>query len=70
MQYWILKCPQCKNKFIHSEINIKKEHYDLWAMPSKPEFPEGGSWLECAHCKQTSLFQRFQLMYAGRANDL
>ena len=64
MPYWILKCPQCKKDFVHSEINIDKEHYGLWALPSKPEFPEAGSWLECTNCKKTSLFQRFQLMFA------
>jgi hypothetical protein len=64
MPYWILKCPQCKKDFIHSEINMDKEQYGIWPLPSKPEFPEGGSWLECLHCKQTSLFQRFQLKFA------
>lgn len=48
MPYWILKCPQCKKDFIHSEINMDKEPYGLWALPSKPGFPEGGSWLKCA----------------------
>jgi hypothetical protein len=64
MPYWVLNCPHCRKDFNHSEIEGGKEHFGLWALPAKPEFPEGGSWLECLECKQTSLFQRFQLRYA------
>jgi hypothetical protein len=64
MPYWVLHCPHCRKDFVHSEIDGEKEHHGLWALPSKPEFPEGGSWLECLNCNQTSLFQRFQPVYA------
>jgi hypothetical protein len=69
MPHWILKCPQCKKDFIHSEIDMEKQKYALWALPSKPEFPEGGSWLECANCKRTSLFQQSQLMFARSLSE-
>jgi hypothetical protein len=64
MPYWVLDCPQCHKEFVHSEIDGEKKHHGLWALPSKPEFPEGGAKLDCPNCKQASLFQRFQLRYA------
>ena len=64
MSYWVLGCPLCRMDFIHSEIDGEEER-ELWALPSKPEFPEGGSSLACPNCKQTSLFQRFQLRYSA-----
>ena len=64
MPYWVLNCPHCRKDFNHSEIDGGKKHFGLCALPAKPEFPEGGSWLECLNCKQTSLFQRFQLTYS------
>jgi hypothetical protein len=67
MPHWVLKCPECKFHFTHSEVHVGREDYGLWLLPSKPEFPEGGSWLECPNCKKTSLFQRFQLTYAATA---
>jgi hypothetical protein len=67
MPHWVLKCPECKIHFTHSEVHLEDEHHGLWALPSKPEFHEGGSWLECPNCKKTSLFQRFQLTYAATA---
>jgi hypothetical protein len=41
---------------------MEKKNYALWALPSKPEFPAGGSWLECTNCRRASLFQQSQLM--------
>jgi phage FluMu protein Com len=67
MPYWVLKCPECKIHFTHSEVHVGREHYGLWMLPPKPEFPEGGSWIECPNCKKISLFQRFQLTYAATA---
>jgi hypothetical protein len=63
MPHWALNCPHCKVEFPHSEIDIEKEHQGIWALPGKPEFPKGGSSLECPNCKETSVFQRFQLIY-------
>jgi hypothetical protein len=69
MPHWVLKCPECKIDFTHSEVHIGREDYGLWLLPSKPEFPKGGSWLECPNCKKTSLFQRFQLTYAAAVGE-
>lgn len=64
MLHWVLKCPQCKIRFTHSEVHVDRKRYGLWMLPSKPEFHEGGSWIECPNCNTTSLFQRVQLDYA------
>jgi hypothetical protein len=64
MAHWVLRCPQCKMYFTHSQASAE-QRYDLWVLPSKPEFPEGGSWHTCPNCKETALFQRFHLTYAA-----
>jgi hypothetical protein len=70
MVRWVLKCPQCKTHFTYSEVHVGRKQYGLWMLPSKPEFHEGGSWIECPTCNTTSLFQRVQLDYVapGRAS--
>jgi hypothetical protein len=65
MPFWVLTCPQCKRDFGHSEIDLEKGRREIWASPPKPEFPEGGSLLECPNCRTTSIFHRVQLRYAA-----
>ena len=69
MAHWVLRCPQCKVYFKHSEASAK-QRYDLWVLPAKPEVPQGGSWLTCPNCKETSLFQRFHLIYAAARTNV
>jgi hypothetical protein len=72
MPHWVLKCPECKIHFTHSEAHVGRvgrKDYGLWLLPSKPEFPKGGSWLGCPNCKKTSLFQRFQLTYVATVHE-
>jgi endogenous inhibitor of DNA gyrase (YacG/DUF329 family) len=61
MPRWILHCPDCQKEFTHAKIERKslQNHY----LEPKPEFPVGGSSVECPHCKKTSVYQRFQLTY-------
>jgi hypothetical protein len=67
MPHWVLKCPECKIHFTHSEVHIGKEDYGLWLLPSKPEFPQGGSWLECPNCKKTSLLPTISTYVRGNS---
>ena len=64
MLYWLLKCPQCKIHLTLSKVHVGRKQCGLWMVPSKPEFHQGGSWIECSNCNTISLFQRFQLEYA------
>lgn len=57
---WQLECLNCKKKFLHSQIDDVVSNFFF---PSKPEFPEGGSELECPHCGTRATYQRYQLTY-------
>jgi hypothetical protein len=50
----------CKKKFDHSVVD--ESGLDIF-FPSKPEFPDGGSELECPHCETKATYQRYQLTY-------
>ena len=68
MPRWVLNCHDCSQEFTHSSINPKaqapSEDAFLWAgFDAKPDFPVGGLNAECPHCKQTSLYQRYQLLF-------
>jgi hypothetical protein len=63
MPFWALQCPECHEKFRHSEIIEPATASVLGWFDTKPEFPEGGSSLPCPHCKKVSVFQRHQLVY-------
>jgi hypothetical protein len=67
MLYWVVRCPQCKIHFTLSKVHVGREQCGLWMLPSKPEFHQGGSWIECPTCNTTSLFQRFQVDYVDYA---
>lgn len=57
---WQLECVHCKKKFRHSDVD--ETTLDIF-LPAKPEFPSGGSELECPHCGKTATYQRYQLTY-------
>jgi DNA-directed RNA polymerase subunit RPC12/RpoP len=59
---WQLECVHCKKKFRHSEVD--ETRLDIFS-PAKPEFPQGGSEIECPHCGKTATYQRYQLTYQG-----
>jgi rubredoxin len=61
MPRWTLKCDNCNFEFTHSLI--EDSGLVSFLEPSKPEFPEGGSELECPNCRHKDTFQRTELTY-------
>jgi hypothetical protein len=61
MLRWVLKCPQCKIHFTHSEVYVGRKQYGIWMLPSKPEFHEGGSWIKCPTCNTIPSSSEFNL---------
>jgi len=64
MPRWILTCPGCSQEFTHSEI-VADEPPFAWG-EGKPDMPDDGATRECPHCKESSVYKRYQLIY--RAN--
>jgi hypothetical protein len=64
---WVLGCPECDREFTHSEIDASRTPSSLdpfaW-IGDKPAIPDAGVRLECPHCKKTSLYKRYQLVYS------
>jgi hypothetical protein len=60
MARWVLRCTNCSETFVYSEIKDTLANYFSLA---KPEFPEGGRMLACMHCGKESLFQKTDLTY-------
>ncbi len=64
MAHWVLQCPHCSTDFNHSEIqSIIYDHF--MGTEVKPKFPDGGLSIACPHCQETSLYQRYQLIYGA-----
>lgn len=66
MPRWVLNCHDCTQEFTHSSISAKAPPDDafLWTgFEAKPDFPSDGLNVECPHCKKTSLYQRYQLLF-------
>jgi len=60
MASWVLKCPHCNEKFLHSVIeNTFANFFD----PQKPKFPENGRDVACSKCGRTSVYQQSDLIY-------
>lgn len=60
MASWVLRCPHCNEKFLHSEIeNTFANFFD----PQKPKFPKGGQNLECVNCGRAAVYQQSDLIY-------
>jgi hypothetical protein len=60
MPSWILECSDCGLPFQHSVIDATAMNFFF---PAKPEFPLGGSELECANCGKKAIYQRTDLLY-------
>jgi DNA-directed RNA polymerase subunit RPC12/RpoP len=60
MASWVLRCPNCSETFVHSEIEDTLTNY---FSTERPKFPKGGQTLTCTHCGKESLFQRTDLVY-------
>jgi hypothetical protein len=64
MKCWILYCPGCGAKLTHSLISDSDfSSCDPYTSLAKPKFPDGGLSLFCPKCNDTSLYQRYQLVY-------
>ena len=66
MPRWVLNCLTCNKEFTHSEIDTerRKSLLDPFAwFGDKPEIPAAGVSLECPHCKNVSVYRRYQLTY-------
>ena len=61
MAFWQLECANCKKEFDHSPVKVTSVE-DIF-LPRKPEFPPGGSELECPHCKTMGVYNRHQLTF-------
>jgi hypothetical protein len=64
MSRWILGCSDCKQDFIHSEIDIDAPiRNPFTGLDHKPDFPAGGLSLQCPRCQKASVYHRHQLVY-------
>ena len=60
MASWILNCRDCGLPFEHSVIDATVMNFFF---PAKPDFPAGGSELQCPNCGKTATYQRTDLIY-------
>jgi hypothetical protein len=67
MARWVLECRKCKVEITHSTINDIGVPY-LSFIP-KPEFPPGGSTVECPNCGHKALYQRTDLTYRATRTE-
>lgn len=66
MPRWMLDCRSCDKPFPYSEVTFEDPPSDAFAwLGNKPNFPDGGISVECPSCKETSLYQRYMLRFAG-----
>ena len=63
MTSWMLSCAKCRVLFVHTRI-ADKFLLD-YLLPEKPEFPPGGTVLECPNCGHSAIYQRTDLTYKG-----
>jgi hypothetical protein len=61
MAAWVLACGSCGRSFQHSKVDDKE--LESYFFPTKPDFPPGGSDLECPNCRKKATYQRNQLTY-------
>ena len=64
MPNWLLCCPHCNARFVHSEVTAPAT-YDPFYLSPKPEFPDGGINLTCPHCTKESCYERHDLVYSS-----
>jgi len=56
MASWVLACVNCKWRFEHSRI--EEDGFRLLRLAAKPEFPIGGSEIQCPNCGHKAIYQR------------
>ena len=61
MARWTLRCDNCNFDFTHSMI--EDSGVANFFQPTKPEFPDGGTELECPNCGHKGTYQRHELAY-------
>jgi predicted RNA-binding Zn-ribbon protein involved in translation (DUF1610 family) len=61
MARWTLKCENCGFPFPHTLIDDSSA--PNYFLPEKPDFPVGGSELECPNCGHEATYQRTDLVY-------
>ena len=61
MAAWVLRCSNCKLSFVHSKI--PGTGILNYLMPTKPEFPRGGSELKCTNCGKRATYDLEALKY-------
>jgi len=61
MPRWTLRCGNCNFEFTHSIIETSG--FANFLEPPKPEFPLGGSVLECPNCGHKDTYRRIELAY-------
>jgi hypothetical protein len=64
MARWMLLCPNCNSKLLHSQIapNVLEESYrDPFRVVPRPIFSEES--YPCPHCNVESAYQSFGLIY-------
>jgi uncharacterized protein (DUF983 family) len=66
MARWILECHSCGTEFTHSEIDASIRD-PFTNIELKPEFPDRGKRVVCPNCRNSSIYQRFELLYRASA---
>jgi DNA-directed RNA polymerase subunit RPC12/RpoP len=61
MANWTFRCGNCHATFVHSQVEDKGIENYFW--PQKPDFPLGGSEIECPNCRQKATYQQHALTY-------
>jgi hypothetical protein len=61
MASWSIECPNCMSNFNYSAIDDAK--LESFYFPLKPDFPAGGSELQCPHCGHKAKYQSADLFY-------
>jgi hypothetical protein len=61
MASWVLSCNNCNSIFEHSKID--RTGLANYFMPLKPEFPPGGSEVQCPKCGKKAAYQKSALTY-------
>jgi hypothetical protein len=67
MPRWMLTCPKCSHKFLHSKIGadlIEQSLRDPFRIVPRPVFSQKGEKRSCPNCKTESVFRPFQLFYS------
>jgi hypothetical protein len=64
MANWVISCKNCSAEFTRSSIDDDKTMLSF-LLPTKPEFPDGGSLLECPGCGNQATYQGTDLVYRG-----